>query len=114
MKKTTIAIIGLALFTGQAQASIMSLNEAKDKLATIQYHEASSRQDYLASKHAYKAACKARKALQKEIKAIAKANKLNDLAEASSIAYAERAHHYNEYLNAEILGSSTIRIKGSN
>lgn len=113
MRGKTLILAGTVLLSmGTANASIMSLTEAKDKLTVIQRHESVSKADYESAKHSYKQAKRARKCAQKEIHAIAKANAASVAAEQASIGYAERAHHYNAYLDEQYLGSGNLRITG--
>lgn len=110
--RQTIILAGITLLAMPCNASIMSLQEAKDRLSVVQRHEASSKLDYESAKHSYNAAKRARRAAQKEIKAIASANAKSLAAEQASLKYLERAHNYSGYVDEQYLGTGSINLRG--
>ena len=112
MKTKTMILIGITLVANSVNASVMSLVEAKDKLAVISAHETESKRDYDAAKSAYKKQKQARKTAIKQIKAIIKADAASLAAEQASLRFNERVVHFNPYLNEDYLGSGSAQIKG--
>ena len=117
MKMKLRILIGTGLLALQqmpAWSSVMSLAEAKDRLSVVQRHEATTRQDYLLAKANYNQIKRTRKAAQREVKAIAKANAASVAAEQAALRFGERASHFNPYLDEQYLGAGNARIKGWN